>query len=572
MRISYLSILFLILFGLTANAQDSLSQFAAPLDIPLYLAGNFAEMRNNHFHTGIDIKTQGVEGQTVRAAADGVISRINVSPWGYGQALYIDHPNGYTTVYGHLSAYAPKIEKAARAEQYAKESFSVDFTPNPPIHVKKGEMIALSGNTGGSGGPHLHFEIRRTETQHPMNPLLFGFKIKDDISPTIRGVRFHPLSDTTLVNKKHEAQSYVVIGSAGKYHLKAGQSIEVYGAFGMSLHAVDFLNDFPNKCGVFRVELNVDNRLICAQEFDSLDFETVRNINSYNDYIVFKNNNWHYHKSYVEPGNQLEIYRPFPKDRGIMDFRDDASHHVVYKATDAYSNVSTLEFDFRSLAKPDAELPTPEPYDAYFSYDQMNHFAYKDELDLTIPKGALYTDLRFQFSWEMKDKNSYSPYYSIQNDDIPLQKAIELKFSWGSIPKSIRSKIVAQRSDIRGRKSYLTGTATEGSFDVTSKEFGKFTLVTDTVAPILHAYKRSDGGFVSDRSVLDFKTSDTQTGIAKFDAYLNGKWVYMAYEYKQSKLWIEVGDSNFQKGDNTLKIIVADGVGNQSEVTYNYKY
>ena len=572
MRNSSLFLFFILLFGFAAKAQDSLPQFGPPLDIPLYLAGNFAEMRHNHFHTGIDIKTEGVEGQTVRAAEDGVISRINVSPWGYGQALYIDHPNGYTTVYGHLSKYASKIEKAARAEQYAKQSYSVDFTPDPPIHVKKGEMIALSGNTGGSGGPHLHFEIRRTITEHPQNPLLFGFDIKDDISPRIRGVRFHPLSDTTLIDKKHEAQSYVVMGSNGKYHLKEGQLIEVYGAFGLSLHALDFLNGYPNKCGIFSLELKVDDQLICSQEFDSLNFETVRNINSYNDHIVFKDNNWHYHKSFVEPGNELKIYHPFPPNRGVMDFKKDAIHHAYYKATDAYGNVSTLEFDFRSLAKPDAELPTPEPYDAYFSWNQVNHFAYKDELYLTIPKGALYTDLRFHFGREMKDKDSYSPYYSIQNDDIPLEEPIELKFSWGTIPKSIRPKIIAVRSDMRGRKRYLTGTANENSFDVTSKEFGRFNLIADTTAPVLYAYKRSDGGFVSNRSTLQFKMTDSQTGITKFNGYLNGKWVYMSYEPKKAKIWLEVGESDFQKGENTLKIEAEDGVGNQSEVTYTYSY
>ncbi len=195
------------------------AQFGPPLDIPLYLSGNFAEMRGNHFHTGLDMKTQGVEGQRVLAADEGVIARISVSPWGYGNALYIEHPNGYTTVYGHLQSFSPTIEQALRQKQYTEKSFAVDFAPSEPIHVEKGEFIAKSGNTGGSGGPHLHFEIRDTKTAHPVNPLLFGFDIKDDIAPRIRGVRVHPLSDTTMINGKHEAQSFVVLGSAGQYHL-----------------------------------------------------------------------------------------------------------------------------------------------------------------------------------------------------------------------------------------------------------------------------------------------------------------------------------------------------------------
>jgi len=183
-----------------AFSQEDLADFAAPLDIPLYLSGNFAELRSNHFHTGIDIKTQGVEGQRVLAAENGKVSRISVSPYGYGLALYIEHPNGYTTVYGHLKSFNADIERVVRKKQYEEESFRVDFAPDEELFVEKGRLIALSGNTGGSGGPHLHFEIRRTADSHPLNPLKFGFDIKDDIPPRIRGVRFHPLSDTTLIN------------------------------------------------------------------------------------------------------------------------------------------------------------------------------------------------------------------------------------------------------------------------------------------------------------------------------------------------------------------------------------
>lgn len=553
-------------------AQDTLPRFASPLDIPLYLSGNFAEMRRNHFHTGIDIKTQGVEGQTVRAVEDGVVSRINISPWGYGHAVYIDHPNGYTTVYGHLSALAPKLKNAAREKQYADKSFSVDFTPDPPIEVKRGEKIALSGNTGGSGGPHLHFEIRRTTTEHPLNPLLFNFDIKDNISPTIRGVRFHPLSDTSLVNGAGEAKSFVVLGSAGSYHLKAGQTITVYGAFGISLHALDFLNGYPNKCGIYRLELEVDGKNICTQEFDSLDFATVRNINAYKDYEVFKNNNWHYHKSYVEPGNHLDIYHPFPAGRGILNFPTDGLHHAVYKATDAYGNVSTLAFDFRSAANPDATIPEVKPYDAWFAWNQPNHFEYGDELEITIPEGALYEDLRFEFGREMPDARSLSPVYLVHNDNVPLQEAITLKFAWKKIPKKLRPQVVVRYSDLRGRTRYLTGTSDASGLEVKSKDFGKFSLVPDTVAPVIYAYKRSAGGQVYSQTELDFKMTDSETGIAKYNGYLNGEWVLMAYEPKEAKLWLNVGESNFKKGENTLRIEIEDGVGNRAETVHTYTY
>ena len=572
MRTKY-SLFFLCFLSFSmAFGQDTLPKFGAPLDIPLYLSGNFAELRRNHFHTGIDIKTQGVEGQNVLAAEDGVISRINVSPWGYGLALYIDHPNGYTTVYGHLSAYSKKIEEAARKKQYQEKAFSVDFTPDPPIQVKRGEIIALSGNSGGSGGPHLHFEIRKTEKERPQNPLLFGFDIKDDIAPRIRGVRFHPLADTTLINDKHEAQSFVVTGGAGKYNLKAGQNISTYGAFGLSLHTLDFLNGYPNRCGIYTLAVKVDNELICAQKFDELDFSTVRNINIYKDYVVYKNNNWHYHKSFIEAGNKLEIYDPATLNQGVIDIKKPGKHTIDYTTSDAYGNDSELKFDFTVLAKPNVQVPTQEPYDAYFPYGQVNHFEYTDELGITFPENALYSDLRFQFSRQMKTGETYSPIYLIQNEDVPLQEAFELKFSLKGVPKKVQNRILVQRSDLSGRTSYITGMLDKEVFVVESKDFGKFTLVADTVAPSLSAKKWSAGGTVSNSTQLQFIVGDNRSGVAAYNGYLNGEWVLVKYEPKKRMIYLDVADSNFPKGENILVIKLEDAVGNKTEESFKYNY
>ncbi len=569
MRITIIFLLFLIS---NASAQDDSTYFAAPLDIPMVLSGNFAELRSNHFHTGIDIKTQGVTGKNVLAAADGVVSRIAVSPYGYGRALYIDHPNGQTTVYGHIERFTGKIADAVRAEQYRLESFNVDFSPEDEIRVSRGEVVAKSGNSGSSGGPHLHFEIRDTESEHPLNPLKFGFDIEDNLPPRIRGIRFHPLSDTTLINGVNKAKSFIVVGGSGSYSVRAGQDISVYGAFGISVHTLDYLNGAPNKCGVYDLELHVNDELICKTVFDELDFSTVRHINSYKDYEVYKTNRWHYHKSFVDPGNQLEIYSGEMDGNGVIHIPENKTNTGIYSLKDAYGNKSELKFNFETVDKPNGKLPTVKPYDAYFHFDRDNDFAYADELEIAIPAGALYRDLRFNFGREMPGDEHYSAIFTIQNEYIPLQKPAELKFNISNVSANLRSKLLVVHYNPQDARSYITGSV-EGNFYVAKiKEFGRVALITDSEAPELKASKWSGGGTVNDQSMLYFYVSDNTSGLASYKAFLNGSWTLSEYDYKNGRIEIGVGEAEFQKGENTLRVLVEDGCGNSTEREFKYNY
>lgn len=561
-----------MLIGLSANlhSQDTLPKFGPPLDIPLYLSGNFAELRGNHFHTGIDIKTQGVEGQKVLAAENGVISRISVSPWGYGNALYIEHPNGYTTVYGHMQSFSDKITKALREEQYKEEAFRVDFAPNTEIEVTKGEVIGLSGNSGGSGGAHLHFEIRNTATSRPQNPLLFGFDVKDNVKPRMRGVRVHPLGDQSFVNGEQKPKSFVLTGANGKYRLKAGTKIAVYGPFGLSLHTNDYLNDQPNKCGIYSLNLTVDGQEICYQSFDELDFSTSRHINSYKDYEAYHVNGWHYHKSYREPGNLLEVYQQINLE-GVMEFSSDTTHEAHFTATDAYGNTSELAFEFNSLSEMPGE-PEVETYDAYFAWNMANSYEYEDEMHVDIPKGALYDNLKFQFGREVQTGKSLTPYYSIQARYTPLQKPIDILIVFDSALVENPKQVIAVRESPTGGKSYITGEYKNGGYSFSSKSFGRFYLALDTIAPSLRAYKWSTGGKLNANSKLQFKAYDDKTGFGSYNAYLNGKWTLLQYDPKNQRLWLMAGESGFSEGLNTLKIVVIDSCGNKTEESFTYTY
>ena len=256
--------------------------FRSPLGIPLILSGNFAELRFNHFHTGLDIKTNGSENYRIYSVDTGFVSRINISHWGYGKAIYVDHPSGYTSVYAHLSRFPSKIESYLRKKQFELEKETVTLYPNSDdLKVSRGEVIAYSGNTGGSSGPHLHFEIRETESEKPVNPMLFNFDIEDNLSPTIYHVKFYPIKNA-LINGSANEKLIKVVGDNNNYTIQ--NSVSASGLIGLGIHAIDKLNGASNKCGVYRISLFLDDELIFEQVMNKLDFNTKRYINAHKDY------------------------------------------------------------------------------------------------------------------------------------------------------------------------------------------------------------------------------------------------------------------------------------------------
>lgn len=336
-------ITFSILLSVSLRAQKHpRGYFRSPLDIPLYLSGNFGELRSNHFHTGLDIKTEGREGLNVYATADGWVSRIKVSAVGYGLIVYIDHSNGYTTTYAHLSSFNQRIEDYTRLKQYQLRSFEVDFpVAKGEIPVINSEIIGYSGNSGGSGGPHLHFEIRDSKTELAINPLLFGFDIADDVKPSINSWRAYSLNNNSMVDRS--ASTVVdVDGKNGRYERTKKDSIFVHGEIGFALHCTDMLSGTANKCGIYSIQFYVDDTLIHQQEMEQLDFNKGRYLNAHTDYKQFKRNKSSIHKCYLEPNNKLTIY-PFSKNRGRVIFTDNRPHAIRFVVKDAYGNSSELD-------------------------------------------------------------------------------------------------------------------------------------------------------------------------------------------------------------------------------------
>ena len=433
-------ILLTILISFNLKGQEyPQNYFRSPLDIPLVLSGNFGELRSNHFHAGLDIKTQGVEGKKVYAVADGFVSRIKVSPYGYGNAIYITHPNGYTSVYGHLKKYSDRITEYVKAKQYKKESFAIQLFPPPfKFQVKKGEIIAYSGNTGGSGGPHLHFEIRDTKSEHTINPLFFGFDIKDQIKPQVLKIALYPLDKESSINGTNKMKEFSAIGSDGSYKLKYDNPILVNGKIGVGIMAVDRMDFTSNKYGIHKMSLKFDGELIFEQEINEFAFHEGRYINAHIDYTSYAKYRRRYQRSYVLEGNKLRFYSKL-KNNGVVDFKDKSKHQFNYTLQDLYGNTSQLEFvvqaDSDIITKSTATLGQKKI--RFFSHKEENTFL-EDEILLKLPRGVLYEDIYFEYRIEEKQSKTISNIYWLHNPYTPLHSYMHLSIKGVDVSLNLR--------------------------------------------------------------------------------------------------------------------------------------
>ena len=349
---------FVIVFTLFNNlfAQSTIQSrpypknyFRYPLDLPPVTAGSFGELRPNHFHSGLDFKTNERTGYPVHAAFDGYVSRLRVQFGGFGNAIYITHPNGYTTVYGHIEKYSPAMEKAVRDSQYKYQSFEVDLRFKPKqLPVCKDDIIALSGNEGASEGPHLHFEIRDSQTEETINAQLFGLTIPDKVPPVITGIGIYNL-DGKPFSEKTERKFIPVTGKSGNYHIARPGVISLNGAVGLGIGAYDQTSVSPNHNGVYSIELKLDDKTIYTFAVERFAFDQTHAINGYIDYPEYlKTHRW-VQKCFIPPGSKITLY-PQSVNRGVVNFNDDAIHRVEYVVKDVAGNTSRLKINVKSAS------------------------------------------------------------------------------------------------------------------------------------------------------------------------------------------------------------------------------
>ena len=535
-----------------------------------YYSANFGEMRPNHFHAGTDFKTDGVEGKPVVAVADGYVSRVSQSPTGYGLALYVTHPNGTTSVYGHLSRFRKDIADFVFSERHRLRQSRVDlYCQADQFPVKRGEEIARSGNTGSSQGPHLHFEIRDAKTQKTLNIISQGIVTpKDDISPyimkvhyvevdTVRGVPCHSKLATYAVHKA-DANTY---RTAQKSPIKVGRK----GYF--IIETSDRKNDVANTYGVYNMVAKLDGKAIFEYRNDGFPFDLSRYCNAVSHYPIQRRSRNEVMRAAMLQGGTKYFY-PTLVNRGVVTTAEGEERKMEFVITDDCGNTSTLAFDIVGKSN-DACFKGEVAEDAII-VEYNRDFAHKvdDVLSVVIAKGSLYESIALDIERSdvaIKADSTIkvlSPAYRIHDDNTPLQKSIGLVFTQ-DVEERLQPYTVMASVSSGGYLYYSGGRYRHNRLTARTSSFGTFCLVADMTPPTIRP-QFEDGQDCRGRDRIAFRLSDNFSGVSSYNVYIDGKWV--AIDYARSRAWVNLKAEGISGGkSHNIEIVVKDACGNTAK-------
>ena len=537
--------------------------FRNPLDIPMRLAGNFGELRPNHYHMGFDIKTNARENLPVYAAADGYISRIKIEPFGFGRAIYIVHPNGFTTVYAHLNTFNPTLEKWVKDQQYEQQSWKVFLElPSDLFPVKKGAFLAYSGNTGGSQAPHVHFEVRRTDGDVNVNPFLFGFPVADNVPPQLQRLAVY---DRTLSVYEQSPRLFPVRAISGSSFITTPPVITVSSPLvSFAFGAYDTQTGSANHNGIFESTLLVDEQPVVAFRMDNISYNDTRDLNAHIDYKT-KSQGGPFLQHLTElPGYVNAIYR-HNKGNGAIDVSDGAVHAVSIIVKDASGNASTLNYKIQYSG---TDPERPEPAGKQFYPLMMDGFESPD-CEFYIGERCLYDSVHIKYNKSVNSNGQVvSSIHTIGAPYIPLRDSFLIRIQpTRELTDAEKSRTVMQW--FAGSKKEVQKVQWQGNWaSARYRDFGNFQLVVDAEAPVIVPIGFEEGANLSKSVRIAFTVEDNFEECKKVRAELDGKW--LRFTNDKGRTFLYYFDEKCMSGQHQLKIHAEDEAGNVTEKTYNF--
>ena len=543
----FLRILFTILFIFNINFIISQEiNFHTPIDAPFDLSGTFGEFRSR-FHTGIDFKSRGVQGQKIFSIEDGFVSRIEVNTYGYGKVIYIDHPNGYTSVYAHLRNFSPELNSYIKSELYKSQKNSIKkFPKKNEFIISKGSLIGYSGNTGRSFGPHLHFEIRETKNQDAINPLMFNYKYIDQERPIIRGL--YIINEENSLVKKLPMRKKISKLNDSTY---ISEIIEYNGKIGLGLDIYDIqYKNLYNQNGIYKVELFIDSILSYSYQMDKIKFSENHFKKIMYDYQSLIERNKKVLKIYTPRNSNLSFLKKNSFD-GIINSEDFKDSSITIKISDWNKNSSYLKFKIKSIDSKIKESPS----EGIEILTTQNYTLNKNSSIIEIGKNTFYDDLLLNISYDSDTLN-------LGKEKNPFRSSIKIKLPHRIIDTMrLRQSFVGKI--VNNRVSYLSSKKDDSFIFTNTSSLGKYTVSIDTLKPEIRSINFKNNSNVKGKNSLRLRLKDELSGIKNYSSYLNGNWVSFEYEPKSNLIFHDLSDGVIKNGENELIIKYEDGVGNK---------